>query len=258
MEEMAMKLANKVAVITGAGSGMGQAAAVLFAAEGAAVAAVDINRDAAAQTASQISAKGGRAIAIAADVSISAQVQDMFAQTVAQFGRLDIAYNNAGVIEEHDLVHEIGDEEFERVIEVNLRGVFLGMKYAVPHMIKNGGGAIINTASVGGLKAFTGKPAYTASKAAVVAMTQVAGMQYGRHNIRVNCICPGIIYTGMSRDVHRKQFGKELSPNIKGRISALGRIGMPEDVARVALFLASDDAAFVTAAPFIVDGGYTT
>jgi NAD(P)-dependent dehydrogenase (short-subunit alcohol dehydrogenase family) len=252
-----MKLANKVAVITGAGSGMGQAASLLFAAEGAAVASVDINRDAAVQTANQITAKGGRAIGIGVDVSDSAQVQGMFAQTVAQFGRLDIAYNNAGVIEEHDLVHEIGDEEFERVIEVNLRGVFLGMKYAVPYMIK-GGGVIINTASVGGLKAFTGKPAYTASKAAVMAMTQVAGMQYGRHNIRVNCICPGIIYTGMSRDVHRKQFGKELSPNIKGRISALGRIGMPEDVARVALFLASDDAAFVTAAPFIVDGGYTT
>ena len=253
-----MKLANKVAVIAGAGSGMGQAAALLFAAEGAAVAAVDIKGDAAAETANQITAKGGRAIGIAVDVSDSAQVQGMFAQAVTQFGRLDIAYNNAGVIEEHDLVHEIGDQEFERVIEVNLRGVFLGMKYAVPYMIQGGGGVIINTASVAGLKAFTGKPAYTASKAAVMAMTQVAGMQYGAHKIRVNCICPGIIYTGMSRDVHRKRYGKELSPAIKGRISALGRIGMPEDIARTALFLASDDAAFITGAPFIVDGGFTT
>jgi NAD(P)-dependent dehydrogenase (short-subunit alcohol dehydrogenase family) len=253
-----MKLANKVAVITGAGSGMGKAAALLFAVEGAAIAAVDVNQAAAMQTANEIVANGGRAIGIGTDVSSSAQVQRMFEQAVGHFGRLDIVYNNAGTIEKNEMVHEIGDDEFDRVLEVNLRGVFLGIKYSVPHLIKSGGGAIINTASVGGLKAFTGKPAYTASKAAVIALTQVAGMQYGRHNIRVNCICPGIIYTGMSRDVHRERFGKELDPGIKGRISALGRIGMPEDIARVALFLASDDAAFVTAAPFIVDGGYTT
>ncbi|MGO9058674.1 MAG: SDR family NAD(P)-dependent oxidoreductase [Candidatus Binataceae bacterium] len=253
-----MKLANKVAVITGAGSGMGKAAALLFAAEGAAVTTVDINLAAASETAGEIKASGGRAIAIGANVSKSAEVKGMFEQAVSQFGHLDIVYNNAGVIEDHDLLHEIGDDEFERVLQVNLQGVFFGIKYAIPHLIKAGGGAIINTASVGGLKAFTGKPAYTASKAAVIALTQVAGMQYGRHNIRINCICPGIIYTGMSREVHRQKFGKELDPGIKGRISALGRIGMPEDIARVALFLASDDAAFVTAAPFVVDGGYTT
>jgi NAD(P)-dependent dehydrogenase (short-subunit alcohol dehydrogenase family) len=253
-----MKLANKVAVITGAGSGMGKAAAILFAAEGAAVAAVDINKAAADETANEITAKGGRAIGIGADVSKSAQVQAMFEQAVANFGRLDIAYNNAGIIEDSELVHEIGDEEFEQVLAVNLRGVFFGIKYAIPHMLKIGSGAIINTASVAGLKAFTGKAAYTASKAGVVALTQVAGMQYGRQNIRVNCICPGIIYTGMSRSMHRRQYGKELDPGIKGRISALARIGMPEDIAKVALFLASDDAAFVTAAPFIVDGGFIT
>jgi NAD(P)-dependent dehydrogenase (short-subunit alcohol dehydrogenase family) len=253
-----MKLAHKVAVITGAGSGMGKAAALLFAAEGAAVAAADINRDAALATANEITANGGRAIGLGVDVSQSAAVKGMFEQAVTEFGGLDIAYNNAGVIERHELLHEIDDEEFEHVIEVNLRGVFYGIKHAVPHMLKRGGGAIINTASVGGLKVFTGRPAYTASKAAVVAITQVAGMQYGRQNIRVNCICPGIIYTGMSRDMHRQIYGKELSPNIKGRISAMGRIGMPEDVAKLALFLASDDAAFVNAAPFTVDGGFIT
>jgi NAD(P)-dependent dehydrogenase (short-subunit alcohol dehydrogenase family) len=253
-----MKLANKVAVITGAGSGMGKAAALLFAAEGAAVAAADINAAAAEQTASEIVAHGGKAIGIGVDVSSSAEVQRMFQQAVGHFGRLDIVYNNAGTIEKNDMLHEIGDDEFDRVLDVNLRGVFFGIKYAVPHLMKSGGGSIINTASVGGLKAFTGKPAYTASKAAVIALTQVAGMQYGKHKIRVNCICPGIIYTGMSREVHRERFGKELDPGIKGRISALGRIGMPEDIARMALFLASDDAAFVTGAPFVVDGGYTT
>jgi NAD(P)-dependent dehydrogenase (short-subunit alcohol dehydrogenase family) len=253
-----MKLANKVAVITGAGSGMGKAAALLFAAEGAAVAAVDISAPAAAQTAAEIGAIGGQAIGIGADVSAGAEVQRMFEHAVAHFGRLDIVYNNAGTIEKNEMLHEIEDDEFQRVLDVNLRGVFFGIKYAVAHLMKSGGGSIINTASVGGLKDFSGKPAYTSSKAAVIALTQVAGMQYGRHNIRVNCICPGIIYTGMSRAVHRERFGKELDPGIKGRISALRRIGMPEDVARVALFLASDDAAFVTAAPFIVDGGYTT
>lgn len=253
-----MKLANKVAVITGAGSGMGKAAAILFAAEGAAVAAVDLDAATAGQTASEIVAAGGKALAIGADVSNSTEVQRMFDQAVGRFGRLDIVYNNAGTIEKKEMLHEIGDDEFDRVLDVNLRGVFLGIKYAVPHLIKSGGGAIINTASVAGLKAFTGKAAYTASKAGVIAMTQVAGMQYGRHKIRVNCICPGIIYTGMSRQVHREQFGKELDPGIKGRISALSRIGMPEDIARVALFLASDDAAFVTGAPFVVDGGFTT
>jgi NAD(P)-dependent dehydrogenase (short-subunit alcohol dehydrogenase family) len=222
------------------------------------VAAVDVNAPAAEQTASEIGANGGKAIALGADVSSSADVQRMFEAAAAAFGRLDIVYNNAGTIEKNDLLHEIGDDEFDRVLDVNLRGVFFGIKYAVPYLMKAGGGSIINTASVGGLKAFTGKPAYTSSKAAVIALTQVAGMQYGRYNIRVNCICPGIIYTGMSREVHRERFGKELDPGIKGRISALQRIGMPEDVARVALFLASDDAAFVTAAPFIVDGGYTT
>ncbi len=253
-----MKLAHKVAVITGAGSGMGKGAAILFAAQGAAVAAVDLDGAAAEQTAAEITANGGKAIALAADVSSSAEVQRMFDQAVARFGRLDIAYNNAGTIEKSELLHEIPDDDFARVLDVNLLGVFYGIKYAVPHMMKAGGGAIINTASVAGLKAFTGKAAYTASKAGVIAMTQVAGMQYGRYNIRVNCICPGIIYTGMSRAVHREQFGKELDPAIKGRISALRRIGMPQDVARVALFLASDDAAFVTGAPFVVDGGYTT
>src|SRR5690349_8438368 len=205
-----MKLANKVAVITGAGSGMGKAAALLFAAEGAAVAAADIDPASAEQTAAEIIAAGGRAIGIGADVSNSAEVAEMFSRAVARFERLDIVYNNAGTIEKHELVHEIGDDEFGRVVDVNLRGVFFGIKYAVPHLIKCGGGAIINTASVAGLKAFTGKPAYTASKAAIVALTQVAGMQYGAHNIRVNCICPGIIYTGMSRAVHRERFGKEL------------------------------------------------
>lgn len=250
-----MKLADRVAVITGAGSGIGRATALLFAAEGCAVAAVDINQATAAETARQITAGGGRALAIGADVSQSAQVQALFARTVEAFGRLDIVFNNAGIMEEHDRLHELGDEEFEQVLAVNLRGTFLGIKYAVPYLLAGGGGAIINTASVGGMKAFTGKPAYSASKAAIVALTQVAGLQYGPQKIRVNSICPGFIYTGMSREAFKRQTGTELDPEIAG-LSALGRIGMPEEIAKVALFLASTDASFVTGAHFVADGGF--
>jgi NAD(P)-dependent dehydrogenase (short-subunit alcohol dehydrogenase family) len=249
-----MKLANKIAVITGAGSGMGKAAALLFAAEGAAIGAADIDRTAAAETVREIESSGGRAIAIGVDVSSRAEVQEMFERTVQQFGRLDIVYNNAGVVEDHDMFHEIADDEFGRVFAVNVTGVFFGIKYAVPHMMKSGGGSIINTSSVGGVKVFTGKPAYSGSKAAVSAITQVAAYQYGRYKIRVNCVCPGMIYTPMSVRVQRQMAGKELSPQMKG-MSALDRIGMPEEVARLALFLASDDSSFVSGSAVVVDGG---
>ena len=251
-----MKLKGKVAVITGAGSGIGRAAALLFAQEGAAVVAADVQAEAAEETARAIEAGGGRALGLCVDVARGAAVRGLFERAVERFGRLDIVFNNAGIMEEHDQLHEIDEDEFERVLAVNLRGTFLGIKYAVPHLVAAGGGAIINTASVGGVKAFTGKPAYSASKAAVVALTQVAGLQYGPQKIRVNSICPGFIYTGMSRDAFRKRTGQELDPNIGGKISALGRIGLPEEVARVALFLASDDASFVTGSHFVADGGF--
>jgi NAD(P)-dependent dehydrogenase (short-subunit alcohol dehydrogenase family) len=251
-----MKLTGKVAVITGAGSGIGKAAALLFAEEGAAVVAADIQAATAGETAHAIEARGGRALALAVDVASGAAVRGMFEHAVAAFGRLDIVFNNAGIMEEHDLVHELDEDEFERVLAVNLRGIFLGIKYAVPHLTAAGGGSIINTASVGGVKAFTGKPAYSASKAAVVALTQVAGLQYGPQKIRVNSICPGFIYTGMSRESFKKRTGQELDPGIGGKISALGRIGLPEEIARIALFLASDDSSFVTGANLAADGGF--
>jgi NAD(P)-dependent dehydrogenase (short-subunit alcohol dehydrogenase family) len=250
-----MKLANKVALITGAGQGMGLAGALLFAAEGAAVAAVDINEATAAETAKRIQDQGGRAIGISADVAQAADVQQMFARAVKEFGRLNVVYNNAAIIEENTQLGEFDDGVFDRVIAVNLRGVYLGMKYALPHLIAAGGGSIINTGSIAGFTSFRGSPAYTAAKAGVVALTRVAGLQWAKHNIRVNAICPGPVYTPMAEGIHRRMTGRQLRPTSRMPMSASGRMAMPEEVARVALFLASDDSSYVNATPITVDGG---
>jgi NAD(P)-dependent dehydrogenase (short-subunit alcohol dehydrogenase family) len=251
-----MKLANKVALITGAGAGMGLAAALLFAQEGAAVSAVDVNEATAAETASRIVAGGGRAIGVRADVSRTADVKEMFARTVKELGRLDIVYNNAAIIEETTALGELAEDDFDRVIAVNLRGVYLCMKYALPHLIAAGGGSIINTGSIAGFTSFRGTAAYTAAKAGVVALTKVGGLQWAKHKIRVNAICPGPVFTPMAQGIHRRMTGRELRPESRMPVSASGRMAAAEEVARVALFLASDDASYVNATPITVDGGY--
>ncbi len=249
-----MKLANKVAVITGAGSGMGRAAALLFANEGAKVATIDINEDTAAETARQIKSTGGSAFAFRADVSKAADSKAMIDETIKRFGVPNIVYNNAGIEGEGAFLAQLSEEGFDRVIAINLRGVWLGMKFSLPHMIKNGGGVIINTASIAGMVAVKGAAAYCASKAGVLALTRAAAMEYGRYNIRVNAICPGAIDTPM---VSRISQEAGISAQANARTSFFGRIGKPEEIAKTALFLASDDASFATGAPFIIDGGWT-
>jgi NAD(P)-dependent dehydrogenase (short-subunit alcohol dehydrogenase family) len=249
-----MKLEGKVALITGAGSGMGRVAALLFAREGARLAAVDVNGESAAETARMIKAEGGDAISMRADVSRAKDAEAMVAETVKKFGGLDIIYNNAGIEGDSGFLAQLSEEAFDRVISINLRGVWLGMKYALPEMIKRGGGAVVNTASIAGMVAVKGAAAYCAAKAGVIALTRVAALEYGRYNIRVNCICPGAIDTPM---VARIQGEGGMTPNAVNRISLLGRIGKPEEIARTALWLASDDASFATGAPFIIDGGWT-
>jgi len=249
-----MKLANKVALITGAASGMGKSAALLFAQEGAMVAAVDIDEVHVRQTVAEITQGGGQALAVRADVSKSDDVQKMVDQTVGHFGGLNIVYNNAGIEGESNFLSNMTEEQFDRVIGINLRGVFLGMKYALPHLIKAGGGSIINQASIAGMVAVRGGAGYCAAKAGVIALTRVAALEYGRYNIRVNAICPGAIETPMAQRVRK---GQPPNPKAVQRISVLGRMAEPEEIAKVALFLASDDSSFATGAPFVIDGGWT-
>lgn len=248
-----MKLANKIALITGAGSGMGRAAALLFAQEGAKIACADIDEKSAAETAKTIERDGGKAIALKADVSKSADVRAMIAAAVEKLGPLNVLYNNAGIEGTSNFLALMPEDDFDRVIAINLRGVWLGMKYALPHMIKNGGGSIINTASVAGLVAIKSAAGYCAAKAGVIALTRVAALEYGRYNIRVNAICPGAIDTPM---VRRVQGEGGLGEGVR-RVSVLERIGKPEEIAKTALFLASDDSSFATGAPFVIDGGWT-
>jgi 3-oxoacyl-[acyl-carrier protein] reductase len=249
-----MKLANKVALITGAGSGMGKSAALIFAREGAKVATVDINEAQVKETAGEIVKNGGDAIALRADVSNSEDVKRVVDETVAKFGGLNIVYNNAGIEGESNFLSNMTEEQFDRVIAINLRGVFLGMKYALPHLVKAGGGSIINQASIAGLIAVRGGAAYAAAKAGVIALTRVGALEYGRYNIRVNAICPGAIETPMAQRIRQ---GQPPNPKAIQRISVLGRMAEPEEIAKVALFLASDDSSFATGAPFIIDGGWT-
>jgi NAD(P)-dependent dehydrogenase (short-subunit alcohol dehydrogenase family) len=246
-----MRLANKVALITGAAMGMGEGAARLFAAQGAAVAVVDVNLEGAQATARRITEAGGKAVAIHADVSDANDVKDAVETTVRQFGKLDILYNNAGVDIEQAPTAEYSLERFDRIIAINLRGVFLGMKFAIPHMAGRGG-SIVNTSSVVAFKAMPGGIAYCASKAAVIAMTQVAAVEYGPAKVRVNAICPGAIETPMLADA-RRRMGNAVDN--AANFAPLRRTGRVEEIANLALFLASDESSFITGAAFPIDGG---
>jgi NAD(P)-dependent dehydrogenase (short-subunit alcohol dehydrogenase family) len=249
-----MRLANKVALITGAGSGMGRTTAILFASEGAKVGVCDISQQGVDETVKEITAHGGKAIALQGDVSKTEDVQRMVAATAEHLGPPTVLYNNAGIEGEAGYLSKMSEEAFDQVIAINLRGVFLGMKYTIPHMVKAGGGSIVNQASIAGLIGIPGGAHYAAAKAGVIAMTRVAAVEYGRYNIRVNCICPGAIETPMAVRIRKGAPPKEHA--IK-RISALERMGKPEEIARMALFLASEEGSFATGAPFVVDGGWT-
>jgi NAD(P)-dependent dehydrogenase (short-subunit alcohol dehydrogenase family) len=243
------KLDGKVAIVTGAGSGIGKATALLFAREGARVVVADIT-GAEEETAREI---GDAALAVRADVSRSADVQAMITAATDRFGRLDILFNNAGIEGAQAPTADSDEGNFDRVIAVNLKGVYLGMKYAIPTMLAGGGGSIINNASVAGLIGFPGIPAYCASKGGVIQLTKTAALEYATQGIRVNAICPGVIWTPM---VARFTGASEEARAQFAQLEPVGRMGQPEEVAALVLFLAADESSFVTGTALPVDGGF--
>ncbi len=253
-----MRLAGKVAIITGAAGGMGEAAAILFAREGAKVALVDLAAEKVEPVADRIRAAGGTAISIGADVSRSADVQRIVDRTVAELGLPNVLFNNAGVdTEGRRAMLDIDEEAFDRVIEVNLKGAWLMMKHVAPRMIEAGGGSIVNTASLGAFIVCS-TAGYGASKAGLVGLSRIAAVELGQHNIRVNTLCPGATETPMAR--HQRAVmeakGMDTSNTVIGRMGVLGRMAQPEEMAQMALFLASDEASFATGADFVNDGGW--
>jgi NAD(P)-dependent dehydrogenase (short-subunit alcohol dehydrogenase family) len=251
-----MRLRDKVALITGAGNGQGKAAALLFAREGARLQLIDWDGDAVAATARTINDAGGTAHAVAGDVGRAADAQSTVEATLAAFGRLDILYNNAGIFWPHKgdgPLHLVEEEVWDRVMATNLKGVYLFCKYALPPMMERRSGNIINTSSVGGLRGSEFAQAYSATKGAVITLTKGLAVNYGKYGIRANAICPGGVDTEMLAPIFERQRGKE---PMAAR-HPIGRLGTPEDVARLALFLASDDSSWMTGSILTLDGGMT-
>lgn len=254
-----MRLKDKVAIVTGGAGGMGEASAVLFAREGARVAVVDLTEDAAQATAETIRSAGGGAIAIGGDVTRTEDVERIVARTVSELGAPTVLLNNAGTDTESKLpLHEVSENAFDRVIEVNLKGPWLMMKHVVPQMIAAGGGSIVNTASIGAfIAALTA--GYCASKAGLVALSRVGAVQLAQYGIRVNALCPGATMSPLThRELKEMEERGLVDPGMIHRMSALGRFAEPIEQAKAALFLASDDSSFVTGSPLIVDGGWTS
>ncbi len=247
------QLDGKVALITGAGSGIGRASALAFAREGAKVAVADIVVEGGEETVRMVKEAGGEAFFIKVDVSNAAEVEAMVNTVVDTYGRIDCAYNNAGIEGRLASTDEYPEDVFDKVIDINLTGVWLCMKYELPHMLKQGSGAIVNTASGAGLIGVAGMSAYVASKHGVVGLTKTAALEYAKSGIRVNSVCPGLIQTPMVERItaEQPQLGEALVA-----AEPIGRTGKPEEIAESVVWLSSDAASFVTGHAMSVDGGF--
>lgn len=250
---MTGRLSGKVALVTGASSGIGRASALAFAREGAKVVVADVSIDGGQETVRLITSNGSEAIFVKADVSQTAEVEALVRKTVVTYGRLDCAHNNAGVEGALVTTAEYTEAEWDRVISINLKGAWLCLKYEIAQMLAQGGGSIVNTASGLGVVGLAMYPAYVASKHGVIGLTKTAALEYAKSGIRVNALCPGVIQTPMIDRVLTRH------PQLAELLTAtepVGRLGKPEEIAEAAVWLCSDAASFVTGHAMAVDGGY--
>jgi NAD(P)-dependent dehydrogenase (short-subunit alcohol dehydrogenase family) len=251
-----MRLADKVAIITGAGGGMGRTAALMFAAQGARVVVAEYGEEAGAETVRLVEAQGGQASLARVDVSREADAKAMVDHAIERFGRVDVLYNNAGIMPEAD--HSVTDTDvavWDQVMAVNVRGVFLGCKYAIPRMVEQGSGSVINIASFVALVGCSvPQDAYTASKGALLALTRSLAVQFGPHGVRTNAICPGPVETPLLMDWLVKD---EEAKRIRLARNPSGRFGKPEEIVNMAVYLASDESRWTNGAQLVVDGGIT-
>jgi NAD(P)-dependent dehydrogenase (short-subunit alcohol dehydrogenase family) len=250
------RLDGKVAVITGAASGIGRGTALCFAKEGAAVVAADLNSQGGEAVIGEIASAGGRAVFQHTDVSSEPAIKSAVERAVKEYGHLDIMFNNAGLVGAVGPIEAVSADDWDRTVAVLLRSVFLGIKYAVEPMRKAGGGSIISTSSVASFLPFPYGAAYAASKGAVISLSRAAALQLGRDRIRVNCICPGVVSTPIW-GVMPGMDDPAVLEEVLGHAQTIPRVGKPEDIANMALFLAGDESQWVTGQAMVVDGGFT-
>lgn len=250
---MDLHLKDKVVIITGAASGIGAASALAFAKEGAKVVVADVVKEAGEKIVAQILIEKGEAIFVKCDVSSEDDVKNLVSSTVKKFGRIDCAFNNAGIEGETQDTSSCTNENWQKTMDINLKGIWLCMKYEIPEMLKAGGGSIVNCSSIAGVVGFEGMPAYVASKHGVLGLTQTAALEYATKNIRVNAICPGVIDTPM---IKRATHGNETEKNAFIEGEPVHRMGRPEEIASAALWLCSDASSFITGHPLVADGGW--